>query len=277
MISMILPIAAGNALRLFVEPPADAAEWRILRKGSDSFSGHDDSSALVVYRGSDRIVVDDQHLQNDSPAFYRPYYWIDGSWQEGSGLSGTPRATYEDLSTDALSVFTDRMEAFLRVECERGSFVTDVGYVPVYTAPPSLERDIPFPVVSVHLTNEDRAVSGVGEDLGGDDFDSISGSWEESEGWMASVQLTVMGWSLNPDERRELRKAMRRAVVANLPVFDSHGMIQIEFNQQDVDAVSGEYGAPVYQVMGTFTCLAPIRVGHKVDAITDVEVRSTNG
>ena len=85
---------------------------------------------------------------------------------------------------------------------------------------------------------------------------------------MADVGLTIVGWSLNGDERAELRRAIRRIIIGNLPVFSDRGMEQVSIKQQDVDAISGEYSAPLYQVMTTFTCKAPVRVGSRVGAFT---------
>ena len=39
----------------------------------------------------------------------------------------------------------------------------------------------------------------------------------------------------------------------------------------DTDAVSGEYAAPLYQVMATLSCVAPVRVGGEVPAVSAVE------
>lgn len=277
MISFIQRIAIGNALRVFIEPPDGATRWRVLRKGSDTFSGHDDASALVAYEGDLKSFVDSQSLQNDIMAFYRPYYFINGSWEEGATANATPVANYEDLTTDVLSMVRDRIEAGLKVECDRGNFSTELGYIQVYTAPPSVEQNLRFPLVTVHLTDEGPQERGIGEYIGGDEFDSDAFDWSDSEGWLAQVQLSIMGWSYNSDERIELRKALRRIVLANLPVFADSGFDQVNFSQQDVDAVNGEYGPPIYQVLCSFSCTAPVRVGSTVDAITDVEVRSTNG
>jgi len=259
---MIQPLHVGNALRLFIQPPTGAVRWRVLRKGSGTFSGHDDASAVVAYEGDERVVVDTAFLQNEVMAFYRPYYTTNGAtWAPGPVASGTPAATYEEFTTDVMTVLRERLEAGLLVEIQRGTLVNELGYVQVYTAAPSLERDLRMPLVTLHLENEEPAERGLGEYIGGDDFDSISGEWLETEGWLASVRVAMIGWSLNGDERIELRKAIRRVIIGNLPVFDAAGWLQCNLSQQDMDAVSGEYPAPIYQVMNTFTCLAPVRVG----------------
>lgn len=277
MITMVQPLPVGNALRLFLEPPAGAVIWRILRKGSDTFSGFDDPSALVVYEGDENVTVDAQFLPNNVMAFYRPYYTADGvTWTAGPTSYGTPQPTYEEHTTDALSLLRDRLEAGLKVEVERGNLVNDLGYLQVYTAPPSMDGDIRFPLVTLQLESESPAERAIGEDISGDEFDVVGFDYLDSEGWLAQVQISLCAWSLNPDERLELRKAIRRVIVANLAVFDDKGLSLVNVSFQDVDAVSGEYGAPVYQVMGTFSCLAPVRVGGRTPAIRDVISRSVN-
>ena len=272
MISIVQPLHIGNALRLFIEPPAGAVRWRVLRKGSDTFTGPDDPGALVAFEGDERVVVDAAHLQNDVMAFYRPFYTADGTtWTAGPTASGTPRATYEEFTSDVLTTLRDRLEAGLKVEVERGNLISELGYIQVYTAPPSLERDLRFPLVTISLESDAPEVRAIGEVISGDEFDAIGFDWGESEGWLSSIQVQVVGWSLNPDERVELRKAIRRVVIGNLPVFASAGMDQVNLSMNDVDAVSGEFAAPIFQVIGNFSCVAPVRVGGDVQAVRAVD------
>jgi len=76
-----------------------------------------------------------------------------------------------------------------------------------------------FPLVTIHLESEDPSIHAIGQDISGDYYDGVGQSWEESDGWLAEVRLTIIGWSLNSDERIELRKALRRIILANMPVF----------------------------------------------------------
>lgn len=265
MITMIQSLPVGNALRLFIQPPNGAVRWKVLRNGNGIFSGHDDAAALVAYEGDDHVVLDTAFLQNEVMAFYKPFYTSDGiTWTAGAVANGTPAATYEDYSTDVMSTLRERLEAGLLVEVQRGNLVNELGYIQVYTAAPSLERDLRMPLVTLHLENEEPGERGIGEYIGGDEFDAIDGTWGDSDGWLANVRVAIIGWSLNGDERIELRKAIRRLVVANLPVFEAAGWSLVNLSQQDMDAVSGEYPAPLYQVMNTFTCLAPVRVGSRM-------------
>ena len=272
MISMIQPLHIGNALRLFIQPPVSAVRWKVLKKGSSTFSGHDDPSASVAYEGDEHVIVDIASLQNDTMAFYQPFYTVDGAtWTPGPVNSGTPRAVYAETTTDVLSHLRDRLEAGLKVEVERGNLFNDLGYIQVFNASPSLERDLRLPLVTVHLESEDVADRGIGEIVGIDEYD------EDAEGWLANVSVAIIGWSTNGDERLELRKAIRRLIVGNLPVFESLGWVTPHLSQSDIDAVNGEYPAPMYQVMNTFTCVAPVRVSGKVDAsVSEIFARNEN-
>ena len=253
---------------------------RVLRKASDTFSGPDDDSALMAFEGDERAFVDTQCLPNDVMAFYKPFYSWDGgsSWPEsGATASATPRANYADLSTDVLTMVRDRLETGLKVEVERGVLVAELGYVQVFVAPPLVDT-AHFPVVTIHLESEQPERRALGEYIGGDDFDPAENDWGESDGWLAAVRLQIIGWSLNADERKELRKAIRRVIVANLVVFADAGMDQVELEQSDVDAMNGEYGVPqMFQTVNVFTCVAPVRVSGKVAAISEVHSRSIDG
>jgi hypothetical protein len=279
MITMIQSLHVGNALRLFIQPPAGAVRWKVLRNGNGIFSGHDDASAIVAHEGDDHVVLDTAFLQNEVMAFYKPFYTADGvTWTAGAVANGTPAATYEEYSTDVMSLLRERLEAGLLVEVQRGNLVNELGYIQVYTAAPSLERDLRMPLVTMHLENEEPGERGIGEYIGGDEFDSISQDWVDADGWLSSVRVAIIGWSLNGDERIELRKAIRRVVVANLAVFEAAGWNTVNLSQQDLDAISGEYPAPMYQVMNTFTCLAPVRVGGRTSGVNEViSARSNDG
>lgn len=264
---MVQNLYAGNALRLFLQPPAGAVSWRVLRKGADDFTDQNDPAAFLVYDGDEKIIVDAEFLTNEVMVFYRPFYFDGTTWTAGPTNHGTPTATYADHSTDVLAFMRDRLERGLLVEVQRGNLTHELGYVQVYTAPPALEQSLRFPLVTIHLDNESPGVRGIGENISGDEFDEVGFQWEESEGWLADVQLSIIGWSLNSDERIELRKCIRRIIIANMPVLATRGIIQVNLTQQDVDAVNGEFGAPVYQVMSSFSCLAPVRVSDQVGAI----------
>lgn len=274
MLAMVQPLHVGNALRLFIEPPSNAISWRILRKTVNAFASEVDPTALIAYEGNDHVVLDTTALVNGVMAFYQPYYYDGAAWTAGAGNYGTPAANYTELTPDVLSILRERLEAGLLVEVQRGNLISALGYVQVINGAPTLEGDMQFPLVTVHMDSEEAGERGLGESFGDDFFDSPADLWREAEGWLANVRVTIVGWSLNADERIELRKAIRRILIGNLPTFDARGLIQVQVSQQDVDAVGGEYPAPLFQVMTNFSCTVPVRVGGAVDPITDVTLES---
>lgn len=264
-------------MRLILEPPANAVRWKLLRKGSDSFTDIDDAAAFLAFDGDDKVITDTGFLQNATMYFYRPFYTADGTtWTPGNTASGTPAATYAEDTSDAFSLVRDRLEAGLKVECDRGTFATELGYIQVYTAPPGMEDSLRFPLVTMHYEGTGRGESGIGESIGSDDFDAIGDDWSENEGWLSNDQIQVVGWCLNSDERVDLRKALRRIIIGNLSIFSAAGIDQVDFQQSDLDFLEGEFGAPMYQISCNFSCLAPVSVGGRTPAVHDITIEATN-
>lgn len=264
-------------MRLILEPPTDAVRWKLLRKGSDTFTDITDETAFLAYDGDESVITDTGFLQNATMYFYRPFYTVDGlAWTAGNTASGTPAATYEENTSDAFSLLRDRLEAGLKVECDRGTFATELGYIQVYTAPPGMEDTLRFPLVTLHYESTGRGESGIGESFGNDEFDPVSQDWSDNEGWLSNDRIQVVAWSLNSDERVDLRKALRRIIIGNLGIFSAAGIDQVDFQQSDLDFLNGEFGAPMYQISCEFSCLAPVSVGGRVSAVRDITVEATN-
>lgn len=252
---MLSPLPIGNALKVFLAPPASAVLWRVLRTEGTSFVDENDASATVVYQGTQKYLVDAADLQNGVTYTYGAFFFDGTAWTPSPVVSGAPAAAYDDQSTDVLSVVRDRLQAGLDNEILRRTLFPQEGVIDVLNAPPAFE-DTRWPVVTVHVTTDGSGDRAIGEEFTDTEFDPATGLWDETNGWLARVHLTVVGWSKNPDERIALRQALRRLVIGNLPVFDSYGMVQIDWQQTDEDVMSG-YPVPVFQTVGSFTCMAP--------------------
>jgi len=258
------PLMAGNAIRVFVVAPAGTITSRILRRTADAFTGYDDAGAFLVNSGNEHAVVDVFGLVNGTEYFYRVYHWDGSVWTDGGVASDAPVASYLDDSVDVLVLLRDRLSAGLAVEIAAGRLSHPKGKIAVRTAPPQDKDEVP-PLVTLQLTSDAPGERALGEDLYGYDEG-------EAEGWLSAVRLELMGWSLNPDERNELRRALKRIVLANMAVFDSFGIVQINFTQTDTEDFT-TYSAPMYQTSGDFSCLAPSSVaGGDYVVITDVPV-----
>lgn len=269
MIALIQRFPIGNSLRIFVTPPAGVTKWRILRKSADTFTGPDDTSAYLVSENDAVSVVDSTGLINGATYFYREYDWNGTAWVDsGVSVSASPSATYHDYTTDVVSIIRERIALGLQIEIQRGNLQHEQNKIPVLIASPTFE-DTKWPVVTIHVQNDSDGHRFIGEMAEPDWFDAQDFEWVGYEGWLSRVQLTIGGWSLNPDGRMALRKAIKRILIANLPVFDAAGLYEVTFSQQDHDEFQA-YSAPVYQVLTQFSCLARSAVSSVDGAIREV-------
>jgi len=264
MIILATAMAVGNAVMLHLQPPDAAERWRVLRLGTDAFAGQNTPGAWLVHDGTDTTVVDARGLVNGTRFFYRAFYLVGATWLESATVSVTPEATFDDITVDVLQFVRDRLDYGLQVEVARKTLSPGNKTVPVLVAPPVFE-DTRLPIVTVFLQSESSAVRAIGESIASD----VAGV-PNFDGWRANVQLTITGWTQNPDERIALRMAIRRIIVANLPVFESYGMVQVEFQQQDSDDFE-KWSSPMHMTVGTFSCNAPVAVfGGRPTVLRDV-------
>lgn len=270
MISMIQNIAVGNALRILMQPPLKVVRIRLLRKDSDSFSGWNDQDAIVVSDGLEKCVTDIDGLYNGVPVFYRAFYLVGATWYPTATHTATPEATFVDHSVDPMTVVRNRLELGLQVYVARGDIQQERGFIPVLTASPQIE-EVPLPLVTVHLNSDAPDMRSLGEMVTNDTFHEESWNWSSFEGGLSKTDLTIVGWSLNSDERIVLRNALKAVLLANLPVFDASGLSLVSWNFSDTEDFNS-YAAPVYQAICNFTCYAPSAVESVDSAIRDVVV-----
>ncbi len=267
MIAFLQPLPVGNAVRCLLAPDAAALKTRVLRKLADTFAGASDPDAAIVYEGDERHFIDTAALENGTAYFYKAYDLIGVTWTASASHSVTPQATANLLGPNVLTFVLERLAAGLKVEVAAGRLKHANGSVPCLTAPPAFEGTR-WPVVSIHLSNDAAAMRGVGEVIASDTFDAGSDEWRELEGWLARVQLTVIAWSLNSDERNLLRLAVKKVLLANLTVFEAAGISQVEFSQSDTEDMES-HAAPVYSTICSLTCLAPVAVDALFAPIAD--------
>jgi len=271
MITMIFALAVGNALRIMMMVPAGSLRWVVLRGTTSAFSGWNDPSAVTVYDGDDSsTVLDVTGLVNGTVYYYGMFYTLDGtSWTASAIVAATPNAIYTEASSDVQEVVRERLLIGLANELLAGRVKKKDGEIQVLNAPPVYENTT-FPVVSVHMDSESPVNRAIGEAIGGEYVDA-AGNVFDGEGWWVRVTLTITAWLLNGDDRIDFRKALRRLIIANLPVFDDAGMVEIEFSAQDTEDFES-FDSPIYMNNCTLTCLAPVNIVHEVPAITAVNV-----
>lgn len=280
MISLLSPLPVGNAVRITLDGiPATATRWRLLRNVTGAFPAYNDPASIVVLdsNAGDPLQLVDfaAGLVNGTLTYYQVFYFDGAAWTSDANAPASciPATTYRDESVDPQTIVRDRVALGLAAEIARNAITLPPdsgGTIEVLTAPPLFDSTR-WPVVSVHLSSTAPVNRALGEIVANDEFDTSTDLWDDSEGWHAKTQLTIVGWSLNPDERIVLRKAIMRIALANLPVFEAALLMQIELSQQDIEDFT-TYQAPVYETVCTFTCVNPLVINAPGAPITDVEV-----
>lgn len=276
MISLAQPIAAGAAVRLILAPPTGALWTRVLRRTADAFTGPDDGGAvLVADESTDHSVVDRTGLVNGVTYWWRAYHRMPGNaWQASESISAAPRATFVGDDIDPQTLVRDRLAVALAEEVRRGALRPPSGKIQVTTAPFALPDGLTFPTVSVHLESEGTADRAMGELFDQDAAMDPGPGWYETEAVLVRTQLAIVGVSLNPDERLALRRALQRAIIANLSIFDAAGLTQVEFQQSDSEEF-GEKNAALYFTTTSFTCLSIAAVRGEAGEVVDVHSTAT--
>lgn len=271
MIEQIEPLAVGNAVQIAVLPPDTSVRWRVLRNTTGIFPAFDDPASILIRDVSatdPRQFIDYSDLVNGTLYYYQDFSFDGSAWSSNSNPVGvTPATTYQDDSVDALTIVLARVQAGIDAEVTRGALKPTDGKIAVLSAPPVFE-DTRFPVVSIHLQSEAPINRALGEEIAHDEL-NLEGLFDEHEGWVAKTQLQIVGWSLNADERIDLRKAIRRIILANLAVFEDAVLMQVEFSQQDIEDFT-TYNANVYETVGTFSCMTPLSVNVQRGIVADV-------
>lgn len=284
MITLISPLAVGNAVQVVVQLPSTAIYWVVLRNTTGEFPEWNDPASVVVNQANAgdpiRFIDTLGDPANGTLYYYQAFYYDGTNWTTDDAPStATPATSYIDESVDAQSIVRDRLALGLAAEVARGAITLPpkTPTLQVLTAPPQFE-DTRWPVVSVHMDSEAPMNRALGEQVGNDDLNALTGLWDSREGWQAKTTLLIVGWSLNPDERIVLRKAIRRVIIANLPVFDQDLLLEVELIQRDTEDTE-RYNAPVYMTVGTFTCITPLSVNvptAPIASITSTLTATTN-
>lgn len=290
-IALLRTVPIGGAVEISVNAD-EAVTWlRVLRKtgSGQTFGGPADSATRAIdsaLRSSAQTqllpsLLDCAGIDNGETYTYIAYGYRAPDWLASEPRSIAVTPTADQAGADPLDFIVRRIEAGLKTEVAAGRLKPREGRVPVYTAPPQAEHTL-MPVVTVHLDIDQSADRALGEHIAPDlytdpaapDATSPDDYWEEGEGWLSRWTCSVVGWSLNPDERNALRKAIKRIVMGNLPIFEAEGMLQIDLSMRDSEDFQ-TYSAPMYLTTGTLNCLAPALLTGRAAVIDTVEAEAT--
>lgn len=278
MIVYAAPMPAGNAVQVVLRPPPGAKNWRLLRRHGAAPAGPTDSNSALVHAGQDLSPIDIE-VRDGQTWFYEVFYWVGGQWIAGGSPSEVVvGATYQP-TPDHINLIRERLELGLIQYVKQGTLVgrrkdgSPMNRIPVLLGPPVFD-ETPMPVVTIQLDSQSEAERAIGDAMP-TEFMPEDGVWSEGIGWLERMQLRIVGWSLNVDERSVLRHAIKTVLAANMPIFYGAGLDQI-----GISARHGEdferFAVPMYQAIIDFTCLLPFGA-QWVDesAIHDVDVLAT--
>ena len=270
-ISMIRPAYAGNAIRIYLSVPEGTERWRLLRRTDESFAGPEDPAAALVYDGDEEQwnILDDSILRNGVTYFYRLYLLKEGEWVEDGTASAESSFSAIDGGDDPQMFMRDRLDFGLNELVKAKKLTHRNGRIPVMIAPPTFDGTV-FPVVVVQFSSGSSQEYSIGNDLGSA-LTKDGRQWQIDEGWLSKVQLTIAAWSMNPDERIQLRRAVEFIILSNLGIFERNGMTNLEIQQSDTEDYHS-YNAPMYQSITTATCLSSRYVGHTEDRIKGISL-----
>ena len=291
-IALLRTVPIGAAVEISLNVDAGVTWLRLLRKtgAGQTFAGpaepaqrvYDNRIPIHTQAQLFASLIDDAGVSDGETYSYCAYGYQAPLWLASAVRDLTVTPSAESGGADPLDFLVTRIEAGLIAEVAAARLKPATGRIPVYTAPPQAEHT-PMPVVTVHLDIDQSADRALGEHLAPDryvnpaapDAQSADDYWEETEGWLSRWTCSVIGWSTNPDERNSLRKALKRIIQGNLPIFEAEGMIQVDFSQRDSeDFVS--YNAPMYLTTGALTCLAPAALTGRAGVIDAVDATATS-
>ena len=269
------PLPSGNAAQIILNPAPGEVSWRVLRKVGDplttAFSGPTDPAGLQVYDGNSRYINDFLGMVNGQPHCYAIFPRnAAGAYVAPIAYAAvTPSQDFSDTSVDVQELVRVRIEAVLAAMTNSGALVLSTPSIPVLSIP-FYNQTTPLPVVTVLLGSDGSDTRSLGDALGAGEFDGVG--WTGSDGWLSKVGIDICAWSLNGEERNELRKAIKAAVIASLGFFDDAGMVQVDLQLRDEEDFQS-MNAPIFKTVGSFTCQAPSSVSTRSGWIATVDTQ----
>jgi hypothetical protein len=292
-IALVQALPVGNAVDVSLNIEPNVSWLRLLRKLGDRdtvvFSGASDPQATRVIdvkippRSTYFLlpsIIDYNGVSNNSTYSYKAFGYnaTSATWSASPVVDVTVEPTAALEGADPLDFLVERIAGGMVAEVAAQRLRPKTGRIPVHTAPPQT-ANAPMPIVTVHLDIDQSAERAIGERINQDlyidpdDPDGSSGDkpyWEDGEGWISRWTCTITGWSLNPDERNSLRKAIKRILMGNLPVFEQAGMIQVDLSIRDTEDME-QYNVPLFMTVHTLSCLAPANLIGVYPAIAEVD------
>mgnify|MGYP003964419849 FL=1 len=269
-LSLVKSYPVGNAIQIIFRPVLGASKSRLLRKQGFAAAAWNDPSATLIHEGTGPVVIDTDGIVNGDTYIYRLFSLVRGDWvEDGSSLNGTAECLFDDESADVLTIIRDRLFLGFASLISNGVLTPDSGAISVLTAPP-IVPEVQMPVVTVHVRSDSSDEFGIGDEFLADSR-MEDGSWVEYPGFLSRYSIEIVCWSLNPDERIQMRQLIKALLLSNFSIFDNYGIVEINMSHSDSEDFES-YSSPVYQVVTTLSCLAPALIAGYVSQVSKVEM-----
>lgn len=276
MIQFLHALPCGNAASITLDP--HGIPWVLLRRTDDEFTGYPDTDAVVVRSGDgtegSHTIIDYTGLTNGEMVWYQMWFEGDPWYSVEDPESVTPAyETHPGFQIpDPVTLVRQRLELGIAAEVAAGELTHPRGKIDILRSPPIIDNVV-FPCITVLLESTTPEERGIGEIVIPDFFAEADDRWESYTGWLDRTRIQIGVWSLNAEERDDVRRAVQKILTTNLPVFDDAGLLLIEFPpSEQFDPAS--FGVPVYQSVFSFSCLHPSLVRDRYLPIHTIEVQS---
>ncbi|MDU7524593.1 MAG: hypothetical protein E7K72_25025 [Roseomonas mucosa] len=271
---MAQALPVGNAVRLWLTPPAGAVTWRVLRAAAprEIVAFDMKGPAVVADNCDEESVLDATGISNGTAYNYRVFYRdAAGAWTAGNTVLAYPRQSYTPGGPDVQGIIHGRLSAGLAAEIERKTLLLTRPEVQVVMAPDLQVEVTGLPAVSVHFEGKSPDSHALGTNVVTQAQGIGGGDWEETGGTLDRVTIGISAVSLNSEERKQLRQAVDRVLRANQPVFAAAGMLNVQWQQTDREEFT-EKGVPVLFTDTSLSCVAGYFVTDTLPPITDTKV-----
>jgi hypothetical protein len=293
----VRPFGYGGGVRLHWLNPADAAfhHVKIIRKTVNSFSGHNDPAATVIYSGKGVQTAPHQTVFRPSPAvtevrhrctidskgvlwattYYYAIYAMNVAENDVSVAvvksGGTPDVSvFEEV--DVIGLLLEYISAYFKrqIAVQGLKVPSGVTELPVLDSPPLIEN-VKFPCISIHLDTDAPEGYSIGDDL--NQLSAEGDATVHRRGYLAGFTLSITGWTENPEIRRHLYRHLKGCLLSARQLLEQSGVVNTRLTGRYAEDFEG-YNMPLFSAAFSLTgqLQASVRVVPIEATITTITV-----
>jgi len=275
MISLLDNEGSGNAIKITIQPLPTTTRFRLLRKTSSTFSGWNDSTAVVAYDTTNisaqfMTFIDIENIVDGTTYYYAVYEYNGTTWSLINIKSILAEHTKDSVNDDPFSLVVNRFEAGINYEVSSGKFKSNTPVRLLLSNADVSNHDLPC--ISIVMESDSFKSGAVNNLMTPDEY--LNPDWKESQGYFSSMVVEVSGYASNIDSRNSIRKSIKRIFQSNLDVFSAIGFIDVSWSVSDKEDFK-TYGRDLYMTIGRLSFTYLTEVGKRTSQINSVEVEGS--